>query len=89
MAYGREIKKNYFAPGKNGIKYYVFSSGPNIPPGERKKIFKTGYRGSSIPQRPGTGHGLAFVKHAVERHDGVSGYEALPLGNIFFFILPE
>ena len=38
---------------------------------------------------PGTGHGLSFVKRAVEMHDGVVGYEPTPLGNNFFFILPK
>ena len=89
MAYGRSKVSDYFGPGKDGIKYYVFTSGPHIPPEEEENIFIEGYRGSGSNSRPGTGHGLAFVKNAVELHGGVVGYEAAPNGNFFFFILPE
>ena len=89
MAYGRKALKDYFGQGKHGVKYNVFSTGSHIPPEERGKIFDEGYRGSSSPNRPGTGHGLAFVKNAVEIHSGVAGYEETQHGNNFFFILPE
>lgn len=89
IAYGREILKNYFGDGKNGIKYNVFSTGRHIALEERDKIFTEGYRGTNVLSKPGTGHGLSFVKNAVEIHGGVVGYEATPLGNNFYFILPE
>ncbi len=88
IAYGRQFLKDYFGPGKDGLKYDVFSTGPHIPVEEREKIFEVGYRGSNASKRPGTGHGLAFVKNAVEIHGGVAGYEASPHGNSFYFILP-
>jgi len=88
MAYGRETVKDYFGAGKNGVKYYVVSTGPAIPVEERENIFEEGYRGSGSANRPGTGHGLAFVKNAVEIHKGVAGYEAVAGGNNFFFVLP-
>ena len=74
---------------QDGIKYYVFTSGPHISPEEEESVFIEGYRGSESKSRPGTGHGLAFVKNAVELHGGHVGYEAVPDGNIFYFILPE
>jgi signal transduction histidine kinase len=89
MAYGKEILHDYFGPGKNGVKYNVFSTGPQIPLDDQKNIFEEGYRGAGSSTRPGTGHGLAFVKNAVEIHGGVAGYEAVPHGNNFFFILPD
>ncbi len=89
IAYGREIIKDYFGKGRNGIKYNVFSTGRHIRREERDKIFTEGYRGTNISYKPGTGHGLSFVKNAVEIHGGVVGYEATPLGNNFYFILPE
>jgi len=89
VAYGRHVLKDYFGPGKNGIKYNVFSTGPHIPQEEREKIFSEGYRGSNALNTPGTGHGLAFVKNAVEMHSGVVGYEPTTYGNNFYFILPE
>ena len=88
IAYGREVIKDYFGQGKDGIKYNVFSTGPHINPEEREKIFEDEYRGSNVLNRPGTGHGLSFIKNAVEIHGGTVGYEATQYGNNFFFILP-
>ena len=89
IAYGREVIKDYFGAGKDGIKYNVFSTGPHINPEEREKIFEDEYRGSNVLNRPGTGHGLSFIKNAVEIHGGKVGYEATQYGNNFFFILPR
>jgi len=89
ISYGHEIIRDYFGPGKDGIKYNVFSTGPHIPSEERGKIFEDGYRGSNVLNRPGTGHGLAFIKVAVELHGGIVGYEPTQYGNNFFLILPR
>ncbi len=89
ISYGREKLINYFGRDKGGIKYNVFSTGPHIAARERKRVFEEGYRGANSSNRPGTGHGLAFVKNAVELHGGVAGYEPTPDGNNFYFILPE
>ena len=89
IAYGQEIVGDYFGSGRDGIKFNVFNTGPHIPPEERERIFEDGYRGSKADGQPGTGHGLSFVKRAVELHDGVVGYEPTPLGNNFYFILPK
>ncbi len=89
IAYGREVIKDYFGQGKDGIKYNVFSTGPHIEPEDRKKIFEDEYRGSNVSTIPGTGHGLAFIKNVVEIHGGAAGYEATQYGNNFFFILPR
>ena len=89
IAYGQEIVEDYFGSGRDGIKLNVFNTGPHIPPEERERIFEDGYRGSQAGREPGTGHGLSFVKRAVELHEGVVGYEPTPLGNNFYFILPK
>jgi hypothetical protein len=89
MSYGHEVIRDFFGPGKDGIKYNVFSTGRHIPPEERGRIFEEGYRGSNTITKPGTGHGLIFVKNAVEIHGGVVGYEATPYGNNFYFIIPK
>lgn len=89
ISYGHEIIRDYFGPGKDGIKYNVFSTGPHVPPEEREKIFEDDYRGSNVLNRPGTGHGLAFIKTTVELHDGIAGYEPTQYGNNFFLILPR
>jgi len=87
IAYGHELIPNYFGPGKDGIKYNVFSTGSHIPPRERKNLFKEEFRASNAEGKPGTGHGLAFIKNAIEMHGGVVGYEATEYGNNFYFIL--
>ena len=89
VAFGQEVLKDYFGSGRDGVKFNVFNTGRHIPPGERERIFEDGYRGKQVSSEPGTGHGLSFVKRAVEIHEGVIGYEPTPLGNNFYFILPK
>jgi signal transduction histidine kinase len=89
ISYGHEILRDYFGPGKDGIKYNVFSTGPHIEPTERTRIFDDEYRGSNVLNKPGTGHGLAFIRVAVELHGGVVGHEPTQYGNNFFLILPR
>lgn len=89
MAYGHEVIRDFFGSGRNGLKYNVFSTGPHIPPEERGHVFEDKFRGSNSEGRPGTGHGLAFIKNVVEIHGGVVGYEPTQFGNNFYFILPE
>jgi signal transduction histidine kinase len=89
MAYGHEVIRDFFGSGRSGLKYNVFSTGPHIPPEERTHIFEDKFRGSNSEGRPGTGHGLAFIKNVVEIHGGVVGYEPTQFGNNFYFILPE
>lgn len=89
MSYGHQVINDFFGPGRKGIKYNVFSTGSHIPPDERDKLFEDGYRGSNAGSRPGTGHGLAFIKNIIELHGGVIGYEPTQYGNNFYFILPK
>ena len=88
MAYGREVLPDYFGPGKPGVKFNVFTTGPHIPPEEARHLFDEGFRARSAAGQAGTGHGLHFVKKVVEVHGGVVGYEPVRLGNNFYFILP-
>jgi len=88
VTYGREVIKDFFGEGKDGVKYNVYNTGPHIKTEERENIFKEGFKGSNLPDRPGTGHGLAFIKNIVELHGGVVGYEPERYGNNFYFILP-
>ncbi len=89
ISYGHEAIKNFFGPGKDGVKYNVFSTGPHIKPEEQGKLFDEGFQGSNAMGRPGTGHGLSFIKNIVELHGGVVGYEPTNYGNNFYFILPK
>jgi signal transduction histidine kinase len=88
MAYGRDVLRNYFGPGKDGIKFNVFSTGPHISPDDVKHIFDEGYRGTNTDGEVGTGRGLFFVRNVIETHGGEVGYEATPGGNNFYFVLP-
>jgi len=88
VAYGRELRRDYFGPGKDGIKFNVFSTGPHPLVEEVDKIFEDGYRGANSGRLPGTGHGLAFIKQVVEIHGGTVGLDLVPGGNNFYFVLP-
>ncbi len=88
VAYGREVRHNYFGPGRHGIKFNVFTTGTHLRAEEAEAVFREGYRGEKFRGLPGAGHGLAFVKQVVEIHGGDVGYEATDEGNNFFFILP-
>lgn len=89
VAYGRELRRDYFGPGKDGIKFNVFSTGPHLRAEELDRIFEDGYRGSNSGRSPGTGHGLSFIKQVVEIHGGTVGCELVPGGNNFYFVLPS
>jgi signal transduction histidine kinase len=88
MAYGRDLLKDYFGSGKDGVRFNVFSTGPHIPPEDLPHIFDEGYRGTNIGGEVGTGRGLFFVRNVVETHGGEVGYQATPGGNNFYFVLP-
>lgn len=88
MAYGRDLLHDYFGPGKDGVKFNVFTTGPHIPPEDVPHIFDEGYRGTNVDGEVGTGRGLFFVRNVVETHGGEAGYEATPGGNNFYFVLP-
>lgn len=88
LSFGREELKDFFGPGKDGIKFNVFTTGPHIPPEDVPRIFEEGYRGSNIEAEVGTGRGLYFVRNVIETHGGVVGYEPTHEGNNFYFVLP-
>jgi len=89
ISYGHEVMKDYFGQGKDGVKFNVFSTGLHIAQEDRANLFEDGYRASNITTQPGTGHGLSFIKNAVEIHGGMAGYEPTQYGNNFYFILPK
>lgn len=88
IAYGRTVLPDYFGPGRPGVKFNIFSTGPHLDKDDAFGVFTEGYRGKNSGQHSGTGHGLTFVKQVVEMHGGEVGYEPTLEGNNFFFILP-
>ncbi len=89
IAYGHEVIKDFFGPGRDGVKYNVFSTGPNIALEDRERLFEEGFRTEDAKEIRGSGHGLAFIKNVVELHKGKVGYEPTDRGNNFFIILPR
>ena len=77
------------ARGRTGSNTMFSAPVPISLPEDRGRIFDDEYRGSNVLNKPGTGHGLAFIKIAVELHGGIVGYEPTQYGNNFFLILPR
>ena len=88
MAYGCEEVNDFPEPGRKGIKFNVFTTGPPLSQREREEIFKEGVRGRNSEGIAGLGHGLAFIQRVIEVHGGEVGCEATEEGNNFYFILP-
>jgi signal transduction histidine kinase len=88
MAYGREFCRDYFGPDRSGIKFNVFTTGPHLRDEELPRLFEDGFRGANSGQKPGSGHGLSFIRQVVEIHGGLVGCELVEEGNNFFFVLP-
>ena len=88
VAYGREIIDDYFGPNQRGAKFNVFTTGQHLSQDEMLAVFSEGFRGPNSQNKPGTGHGLSFIKHVIELHGGQVGYEATGQGNNFYFVIP-
>ena len=88
VAYGREIIDDFFGPNQRGAKFNVFTTGHHLSREEIEAVFSEGYRGPNSQDKPGTGHGLAFIRHVIELHGGQVGYEATGQGNNFYFVIP-
>jgi len=88
VAYGREIIDDYFGPNQRGVKFNVFTTGHHLSRDDVLALYSEGFRGPNSEKKPGTGHGLAFIKHVIELHGGRVGYEATGQGNNFYFVIP-
>ncbi len=65
----------------------VRDQGPGIPPGDRRRIFRAGERGSA-PQGQGTGLGLAIAREIAEAHGGRLTLDPAGSGACFRLSLP-
>ncbi len=88
VAYGCEKVNDFPEPGRKGIKFNVFTTGPSLSDQQRTEIFKEGVRADNSEGIAGLGHGLAFIQRVIEVHGGKVGCEATEEGNNFYFILP-
>ncbi|MFO7597107.1 MAG: HAMP domain-containing sensor histidine kinase [Desulfocurvibacter africanus] len=88
VTYGCALEPDRYGRGQDGVRCYVFSTGPNLTPQEADRLYTEGFRGSNVQGEYGTGHGLHFVREVVTLHGGEVGYEPVEGGNIFSFVLP-
>ncbi len=88
ISFKMQTINDFFGEGMPGVKLNMFSTGAPISKEDAEGLFQEGYRGTNTEGEYGTGHGLQFIKEVVELHNGVVGYEALPNGNDFYFVLP-
>ncbi|MGV8074074.1 MAG: sensor histidine kinase [Syntrophobacteraceae bacterium] len=88
ISYNRQILKNCFGQGINGVRFNIFTTGAPLLEEEARRIFEEGYRAPSAGQERGTGHGLHFTHKVVEIHGGAVGCDPQRYGNLFYFVLP-
>lgn len=86
---GLDVVPEAFGGDKDGVKVWVFSSGPSLPSPEAGRLFEDNFRGSNAAGQSGSGHGLFFVSEITAEHGGIVGYEAANGGNVFYFMLPR
>lgn len=74
----------------SGTTYYVRDNGCGFDMKHAEDIFKVFYRLGKMPEKSGTGIGLALVKSVVQRHGGRVWAESRPgEGSAFYFYLPK
>ena len=88
LSYDRQILKDFFGQGINGVRFNFFSTGKPLSQEDARRIFEEGYRGAGRGSEQGTGHGLHFVRSVVEIHGGTVGCEPQRFGNLIYFTLP-
>lgn len=89
MRYGWETVPDSFGQGREGVRVFVATTGPEIPPAEQARLFDEGFRSAETDSVDGSGHGLSFVKQIVELHRGRVGYAYEAPMNIFSIIMPR
>lgn len=89
LRYGWKGAPDVFGRGKDGIRLYVATSGPEIPPGDRGRLFEEGFRTADAGTTVGSGHGLPFVRQIVELHKGRVEYSREADMNVFSITLPR
>ena len=89
MRYGWETVPDAFGQGREGVRLFVATTGPEIPPGEQARLFEEGFRSAGADGEDGSGHGLSFVKQIVELHHGRVAYAHEAPMNIFSIIMPR
>lgn len=88
LSYGWQVLKDYYGPGRPGIRLWVITSGPPLRLKDPMTVFKPGFRADNVARESGTGRGLYFARQVIELHGGSVGYRHDGRGNEFYCMLP-
>lgn len=89
ISYGIEVLSQEFPETRKALKFSLFNTGSPISPKEAHLIFEDFYKRPEDHDIKGSGHGLHFVKHIVQLHEGYVGCTPRENGNEFYIVLPK
>lgn len=85
---GADVRIGATPLAQGRVRYWVWDSGPGIPPEQQAKLFQEYQRLQRIGE--GSGLGLSIVRRLVERMNGTVDVQSAPeQGTSFGFTLPE
>jgi signal transduction histidine kinase len=89
ISYDIEVLDQESPETRSALKFSLFNTGTPISQKEALLIFEDGYKRSEDHDIEGSGHGLHFVKHIVQLHEGYVGCTPKESGNEFYIVLPK
>jgi signal transduction histidine kinase len=89
ISYGIEVLRQEPPETRSALKFTLFNTGTPISQKEALLIFEDGYKRPQDHDIEGSGHGLHFVKHIVQLHEGYAGCAPKKNGNEFYIVLPK
>jgi signal transduction histidine kinase len=89
ISYEIEALKQESTKTRGALKFSLFNTGIPISQKEALLIFDDGYKRPEDHDIEGSGHGLHFVKHIVQLHEGYAGCTPRENGNEFHIVLPK
>jgi len=89
LSYGIEVLRQEPPETRTALKFTLFSTGMPISQKDAILIFEDGYKRPEDYDIEGSGHGLHFVKHIAQLHEGYAGCTPRENGNEFYIVLPK
>jgi signal transduction histidine kinase len=89
ISYGIEVLRQEPPETRTTLKFSLFNTGTPISQKDAILIFEDGYKRVEDHAIEGSGHGLHFVKHIAQLHEGYAGCTPRENGNEFYIVLPE
>ena len=89
ISYDIEILGPESPETRSTLKFTLFNTGTPISRQEALLIFEDGYKRSEDHNIEGSGHGLHFVKHIVQLHEGYVGCTPKEKGNECYIVFPK